>query len=330
MSENSKYCSSSWSKEENKAFENAFAAHSSDMNMLVKVAAAVPRKTTEEVKSHFDALILDIAAIELGDVPVPNYTESSHKGKGLAQFHKNKKGAQPWTDDEHRNYSSFYRTHFTPLAYFSCNARSKHYYNISQKLFLQGLEEYGKGDWKSISRQYVQSRTPTQVASHAQKFLKRSKSTRKLRPRAHNVTDSNNGEPVVTGQSSGIGPNITATQAHGPVVVGEDKNEAEKFEEYMKKDHDLPDFEIYDQELLPEVEFDTDEFASVDSAPYLLPGYQSVEDPVELTAEEIFATPVVDNFIDSLFVKPPQVDAPPSAPPAGSFTAAQVPGNPVP
>ncbi|CAI9110364.1 OLC1v1010372C1 [Oldenlandia corymbosa var. corymbosa] len=298
MSENSKYCSSSWSKEENKMFENAFAAHSSDTNMLVKVAAAVPRKTIAEVKSHLDALILDIAAIESGDVSVPNYTESSHREKGLSQCHKNKKGAQPWTDDEHM-------------------------------LFLQGLEEYGKGDWKSISRHYVQSRTPTQVASHAQKFLKRSKSTRKSRPRAHSVTGSNNGESIVTGQSSGTGPNVTASQAHGPVVVVEEKNEAEKFEEYMKKYHDLPDFEIYDQELLPEVEFNSTEFDSVDSAPKLLPGYQFVEDPAELTAEEIFTTPLVDNFIDYLFVKPQQVDAPPSAPPVGSSAAAQVPGNPV-
>ena len=39
------------------------------------------------------------------------------------------------------------------------------------KRFLQGLETYGKGDWRSISRQSVLTRTPAQVASHAQKYF---------------------------------------------------------------------------------------------------------------------------------------------------------------
>lgn len=36
-----------------------------------------------------------------------------------------------------------------------------------------GLEKFGKGDWKSIARSYVVTKTPTQVASHAQKHFKR-------------------------------------------------------------------------------------------------------------------------------------------------------------
>uniref|UniRef100_A0A453FZK8 Transcription factor MYBS1 n=1 Tax=Aegilops tauschii subsp. strangulata TaxID=200361 RepID=A0A453FZK8_AEGTS len=39
------------------------------------------------------------------------------------------------------------------------------------KLFLDGLEKYGRGDWRNISRFAVRSRTPTQVASHAQKYF---------------------------------------------------------------------------------------------------------------------------------------------------------------
>lgn len=46
----------------------------------------------------------------------------------------------PWTEDEHR-------------------------------MFLLGLQKLGKGDWRGISRNYVMSRTPTQVASHAQKYF---------------------------------------------------------------------------------------------------------------------------------------------------------------
>lgn len=39
--------------------------------------------------------------------------------------------------------------------------------------FLDGLASYGKGRWKEISKHCVPSRTPTQVASHAQKYQKR-------------------------------------------------------------------------------------------------------------------------------------------------------------
>lgn len=53
-----------------------------------------------------------------------------------------------------------------------------------------GLEKYGKGDWRSISRNAVVSRTPTQVASHAQKYFLRLNSTKKDKKRSsiHDIT----------------------------------------------------------------------------------------------------------------------------------------------
>mmetsp|Transcript_12154 Transcript_12154/g.44353 ORF Transcript_12154/g.44353 Transcript_12154/m.44353 type:complete len:657 (+) Transcript_12154:261-2231(+) len=41
------------------------------------------------------------------------------------------------------------------------------------RLFLQGLEKHGKGFWRAISREFVKTRSPTQVASHAQKHFLR-------------------------------------------------------------------------------------------------------------------------------------------------------------
>ncbi|KAF5729827.1 syringolide-induced protein 1-3-1B [Tripterygium wilfordii] len=58
---------------------------------------------------------------------------------GSSTSRERKKGT-PWTEDEHR-------------------------------MFLLGLQKLGKGDWRGIARSYVMSRTPTQVASHAQKYF---------------------------------------------------------------------------------------------------------------------------------------------------------------
>ncbi|XP_022756441.1 transcription factor MYBS3-like isoform X2 [Durio zibethinus] len=59
----------------------------------------------------------------------------------MCQSPERKKGV-PWTEEEHR-------------------------------IFLLGLEKLGKGDWRGISRNFVTTRTPTQVASHAQKYFLR-------------------------------------------------------------------------------------------------------------------------------------------------------------
>lgn len=49
-------------------------------------------------------------------------------------------------------------------------------------MFLVGLQKLGKGDWRGIARNFVVSRTPTQVASHAQKyFIRQTNATRRKR-----------------------------------------------------------------------------------------------------------------------------------------------------
>ena len=41
-----------------------------------------------------------------------------------------------------------------------------------------------QGDWRGISRHFVQSRTPTQVASHAQKYFIRQNNMNKRKRRS--------------------------------------------------------------------------------------------------------------------------------------------------
>ncbi|PPD71280.1 hypothetical protein GOBAR_DD31842 [Gossypium barbadense] len=62
------------------------------------------------------------------------------------------------------------------------------------ELFLIGLQKYGKGDWRSISRNAVVSRTPTQVASHAQKYFLRLNSVNEKNKKRSSIHDLKMGD----------------------------------------------------------------------------------------------------------------------------------------
>ncbi|KAL0407024.1 UNVERIFIED_CONTAM: Transcription factor DIVARICATA [Sesamum latifolium] len=143
---------SKWTWEENKQFEDGLVEFPEDCpNRWERIAARLQTKSAPEVETHFAVLLDDVAAIDAGLIELPEYVEKvgfewsepqqnpkSEKKPIVAQ----RKAARPWTADEHR-------------------------------LFLLGLEKYGKGDWKSISRYMVLTRSPAQVASHAQKYYER-------------------------------------------------------------------------------------------------------------------------------------------------------------
>lgn len=199
--------SSIWSREQDKAFENALATYTEDSeDRWEKIAEDVPGKTLEEIKEHYELLVEDVNQIESGCVPLPSYnssdgctshggdegtskkgghfgnhnSESNHGSKGSRSEQERRKGIA-WTEDEHR-------------------------------LFLLGLDKYGKGDWRSISRNFVVTRTPTQVASHAQKYFIRLNSMNKDRRRSsiHDITSVGNGDIApqgpITGQANGSTP----------------------------------------------------------------------------------------------------------------------------
>lgn len=218
MSASSSTGTLTWTRQEDKSFENAIAMHCDNWD---KVASLVTTRTLEELKHHYQLLVDDVAAIEAGHVPLPCYNgeeassssslmmkdgfgngvsgaekrlgsgfggrfsglrhePAGHGGKGSRADQERKKGI-PWTEEEHR-------------------------------LFLLGLDKFGKGDWRSISRNYVQTRTPTQVASHAQKYFIRLNSMNRDRRRSsiHDITSVNGGgdvaaqHPPITGQNNAV------------------------------------------------------------------------------------------------------------------------------
>ncbi|ESQ48913.1 hypothetical protein EUTSA_v10021322mg [Eutrema salsugineum] len=162
--------SSIWTKEENKMFERALAIYAEDSpDRWFKVASMIPGKTVFDVMKQYSKLEEDVFDIEAGRVPIPGYPTDGFdpntcrkRPNGARGSDQDRKKGVPWTEEEHRR-------------------------------FLLGLLKYGKGDWRNISRNFVVSKTPTQVASHAQKYYQRqlSGAKDKRRPSIHDTTTVN-------------------------------------------------------------------------------------------------------------------------------------------
>lgn len=172
-----------WTPEENKQFENALALFDKETpDRWHNVARLIPGKTVSDVMNQYRKLEQDISDIEAGVLVVPHghgydatvmslqWVANNHpqfyspggkrcpSNSNRLPDHEKKKGI-PWTEEEHRQ-------------------------------FLLGLKKYGKGDWRNISRNFVTTRTPTQVASHAQKYFIRQLSGGKDKRRSsiHDIT----------------------------------------------------------------------------------------------------------------------------------------------
>ncbi|KAL2245195.1 transcription factor DIVARICATA-like [Sesamum indicum] len=167
---------SRWSWEENKRFENGLVEFPEGFpNRWEKIAARLGTKSAAEVEQHYAVLLDDVTAIEAGLIESPEYVERDAPRSSEPQKYPKsdkkpigvqRKAGRPWTEDEHR-------------------------------LFLLGLEKYGKGDWKSISRYVVLTRNPTQVASHAQKHFERQEKEEQNKKR-RSIFDSSIAETSMT------------------------------------------------------------------------------------------------------------------------------------
>lgn len=226
---------SRWSRDQDIAFEDALAVHDEQCkNRWEKIAALVPGKDAAEIKLHYEILVEDIECIEAGLIPLPSYVSS---GEGSADQAVEIQGTK------NRSHSAnFHSGDVNPTRKGGSKADQERRKGIAwteeeHRLFLLGLDKFGKGDWRSISRNFVISRTPTQVASHAQKYYNRLNSANKDRRRSsiHDITSVNDGDTStpqgpITGQENGssgaVGkppksssqPSLPRVVAYGPPV----------------------------------------------------------------------------------------------------------------
>ncbi|XP_052188631.1 protein RADIALIS-like 4 [Diospyros lotus] len=72
----------SWTRRENKQFEEALAFFDKDTpDRWQNIARAVGGKTVEEVKRHYEILVKDIIQIESDKIPLPNYRSTGRSGR---------------------------------------------------------------------------------------------------------------------------------------------------------------------------------------------------------------------------------------------------------
>ncbi|KAG7583763.1 Myb domain plants protein [Arabidopsis suecica] len=153
-----------WTRDDDKRFELALVIFPEGSASFLENIAQLLQKPLGLVKYHYDALVYDVALVESGKYALPKYPDDDNVS--LTEATQSKHGI-PWTEEEHR-------------------------------LFLDGLNKYGKGAWSMISREFVKTRTKIQVASHAQKYDKRQKLdiNKRKRRSIHDITsESTMGKP---------------------------------------------------------------------------------------------------------------------------------------
>ncbi|KAL1540248.1 hypothetical protein AAHA92_24629 [Salvia divinorum] len=164
-----------WSRDENNTFESALVVFQEDSpDRWESIAGFLPGKSPADVLAHYEILVADVADIEAGNVEVPDYPQFPEAGPSRSNrsLCKRTKGV-PWTIEEHR-------------------------------LFLQGIDIYGRSNWREITRNLLQGRLTSQVASHAQKFFKRKANRKKdgMRASIHDITTVSECDALLEGRSN--------------------------------------------------------------------------------------------------------------------------------
>lgn len=146
---------------------------------------------------------------------------SHYNGSNNIGSHQNglNSSASPGDTPDHAAADGYASEDFVQGSASSCRERKKGvpWTEEEHRMFLLGLQKLGKGDWRGIARNYVISRTPTQVASHAQKYFIRqtNMSRRKRRSSLFDiVADESADTPMVSHDFFSVNPGQAETQSN--------------------------------------------------------------------------------------------------------------------
>lgn len=143
----------------------------------------------DEVEDHYKKWVYDVALPESNRVhDLPSYIDNNDVNGFLWRV--------PMEEEENDLAKLVSSSMSKPLKEGEKGVRKKGNKWSTQEhmLFLLGLDKHGKGEWRSISKEFVKTRSPAQVASHAQKYFERHESDRGTRKRSsiHDITHVDN------------------------------------------------------------------------------------------------------------------------------------------
>ncbi|XLR42372.1 hypothetical protein S83_027032 [Arachis hypogaea] len=159
-----------WSEDENKQFEIIIAECLPEemQNRWEAVAACLPGKTPEQIQERFQELLTDINLIHKSYI---NLHHTSIAPAAPPTTLERNPLSLPGTIEQNQPANTNIIEH-QPLTKTTERKKTVHWTQQEKELFLRGYKELGR-NWKRISEDYVKTRTKEQVASHAQKVLKK-------------------------------------------------------------------------------------------------------------------------------------------------------------
>ncbi|XP_074344524.1 transcription factor DIVARICATA-like [Apium graveolens] len=147
--ENDVYTSDGWTFKDNKLYEDIMEEFEDygSVSSFQRVAQVMPWKTMASIKLHHQVLMEELDWIK------------SSKGE--------------FEDIIMEDNGDFEDIIIEDSMVEEKAKEQAEQYTTRPRWFMRGLEICGKGDWRNIAKYFVPSTTPSQVASHGQKFLKR-------------------------------------------------------------------------------------------------------------------------------------------------------------
>ncbi|KAM7523940.1 hypothetical protein LguiA_013842 [Lonicera macranthoides] len=136
------------------------------------IASRIPWKSIEDIKKHYDDLVYDVNMIEADLIEPPKYKDDVDDSYNFKASDNNQSESETETEKE----------------------KEKEEIKESSMMAKALAEGPSHRDWRSISRFYVKTKTPTQVASHAQKYFRRQQNktpAERRRPSIHDIQSVN-------------------------------------------------------------------------------------------------------------------------------------------